>query len=143
MSARVILYVEDDDSAFHLAKIVLREEEPSIQLFRASDGEQALNMLHRLAPYQNAPRPDLILLDLNLPKMDGFEVLAALKAAESLRSIPVVMFSTSSSRRDSSNSQALGARDYVTKPCSFDGFVEALRRACSLPDRGAGAGSDR
>lgn len=133
MSAHVLLYVEDDEVAFSLAKMVLQEYDPDLQLLRASDGEQALAILRRLAPYQDAPRPDLILLDLNLPDRNGFEVLADLKASESLRPIPVVMFSTSASQSDKSDSLALGARDYVTKPSSFASFVEALKTACSLP----------
>src|SRR3954463_14355810 len=116
MPGRLILYVEDDDAAFHLARTVLREEDPSLQLVRASDGEQALAFLGRVSTYENAPRPDLILLDMNLPKKTGVQVLAEVKATESLRSIPVVIFSTSESVSDSDNCRALGARDYITKP---------------------------
>jgi CheY-like chemotaxis protein len=140
MPGRLILYVEDDDAAFHLARTVLREEDPSLQLVRASDGEQALAFLGRLSTYENAPRPDLILLDMNLPKKSGFQVLAEVKATESLRSIPVVIFSTSESVSDSDNCRALGARDYITKPTSFDAFVDALRRACALPGKASHAG---
>ncbi len=135
MASRVILYVEDDDAAFSLAKIVLQDAEPEIEVRRALDGEQALAILQRLAPYQDAPRPDLILLDLNLPKKNGFEVLADVKRSEGLRSIPVVMFSTSVNRRDRSDSLALGAQDYVTKPSSFDSFVEAVKTACSVREQ--------
>ncbi len=133
MSRRIVLYVEDDDAAFSLARIVLEEEEPQIQLLRASNGEQALAFLRRSGSYQHAPRPDLILLDLNLPGKNGFEVLSDLKTSEPLRSIPVVMFSTSPSVTDRRDSLALGAENYVTKPSSFDAFVQAVKIACSLP----------
>lgn len=134
MAPRVILYVEDDDGAFSLAKIILHDAEPDVQVLRACDGEQALAILRRLGPYQNTPRPDLILLDLNLPKKNGFEVLADLKRSELLRSIPVVMFSTSSNRSDKTDCLALGAQNYVTKPSSFESFAEAVKMACSLPE---------
>jgi two-component system, chemotaxis family, response regulator Rcp1 len=133
MARRVILYVEDDNAAFLLAEIILKEQNPSPQLIRASDGAQALAMLRRFPPHEDAPRPDLILLDLNLPKKTGLEVLAELKGCEELRSIPVVVFSTSASRSDVSDSLALGAHDYVRKPSSFHAFVEAMKLASSMP----------
>ncbi len=139
MQTRTILYVEDDDGAFFLAAMVLQEMAPEIQLLRASDGEQALAMLRNLAPYQEVPKPDLVLLDLNLPAKNGFEVLSDLKRSESLRAIPVVIFSTSQSESDRSASLALGARDYVTKPSSFQRFVEALKSACSSTGEPSGA----
>ena len=139
MCARTILYVEDDDGAFFLAKIVLEEMGPEFQLFRACDGEEALAILRKHPPFQDAVKPDLILLDLNLPKKNGFEVLSDLKRSESLRTIPVVVFSTSRSEPDRIASLALGAQDYFTKPSSFDLFVEALKRACSSAGKSAAA----
>ena len=130
MDTRAILYVEDDDGAFFLAKVTLEEVAPQIELVRACDGDEALAIVRNVAPYQNVAKPDLILLDLNLPKKSGFEVLSVLKRSESLRSIPVVIFSTSRSQSDRSASLALGAQDYVIKPSSFEAFVEALKKAC-------------
>jgi CheY-like chemotaxis protein len=135
MGPHTILYVEDDDGAFFLARLTLKELIPEPQLLRACDGEQALAILQRVAPYQDAPRPDLILLDVNLPKKNGFEVLSDLKRSESLRTIPVVVFSTSRRQSDISASLALGARDYITKPSSFDLFVEALKSACATAEK--------
>jgi CheY-like chemotaxis protein len=134
MPARVILYMEDDDAAFSLAKIVL-EEEPDIVLLRASDGEQGLAILRNFPPYEETPRPDLILLDVNLPKRSGLELLADLKASEPLRSIPVVMFSTSEYQEHRHEAARLGAKAYVDKPLGFEAFVTAVKKACALTPR--------
>jgi two-component system response regulator len=133
MGPRVVLYVEDDNAAFALVRIILAEEDPQLRLYRACDGEQALAFVRKLAPYGNAPVPDLILLDWNLPKKNGLQVLAELKAAEPLRSIPVVMFSTFSSLQNRSASLALGAQEYLAKPSDFDAFAEAVKTACCSP----------
>lgn len=143
MRGRVILYVEDDDAAFSLVRFVLREQDPDLQLLRARDGEQALAILRASPPFQAAPKPDLILLDLNLPKKNGFELLADLKVSEDLRSIPVVVLTTSARRSDRADCLALGAQDYVTKPSNFDSLVEAVKVACSLPGKSSNADSGR
>jgi two-component system, chemotaxis family, response regulator Rcp1 len=132
---RVVLYVEDDDATYTLVRIILAEQAPEIQLLRAGDGEQALKLLRRQPPYENSPLPDLILLDWNLPRKNGFELLSDLKQEDGLRSIPVVMFSSSSSRAAREVSLKLGARDYVTKPSTFESFVDAVKAACYSPDR--------
>ena len=129
---RAVLYIEDDDAAFVLVRIVLDERAPHIQLFRAHDGEEALLLLHGSAPGQQGLKPDLILLDLNLPKKNGIAVLSDLKASETLRAIPVVMFSTSSAAQDKSDALNGGAQDYITKPSSLDQFIEAVKIACSV-----------
>ena len=138
MAQRVLLYVEDDDAAFLTMELALREFQAPIELHRAADGEQALAFVCKEAPYEGAPRPDLILLDLNLPKKSGIEVLAELKGDESLRSIPVVMFSSSLREIDRDRSLELGAEQYLTKPSSFERFVEAVKRACSFPEAETG-----
>lgn len=130
MEYRVVLYVEDDNAAFALVRLILADENPQIRLYRACDGEQALNFVWRLTPYEDAPVPDLILLDWNLPKENGLEVLAELKAAEPVRSIPVIMFSTYSSLQNRRASLALGAQDYIAKPSDFEAFVDAVKMAC-------------
>ncbi len=128
MAALVLLYVDDDDAAFFLLEIAVKEIKQDVELHRAADGEQAIEFLQHSGLYRNAPRPDLILLDVNLPKKDGMELLKDLKADESLRSIPVVMFSSSSRAVDKKESLALGAQKYVTKPPNLEGFLEAVRR---------------
>lgn len=129
MSRRIVLYVEDDDAAFFLFRVVAEEAYRNLELHRALDGEQALAFLRRTGPYHNAPRPDLVLLDLNLPKRDGFEVLAEIKATEHLRSIPVIIFSSSSAPADKTRSLALGAESFVNKPSSLELFSEAIKSA--------------
>jgi two-component system, chemotaxis family, response regulator Rcp1 len=135
MARRVLLYVEDDDAAFLAMQLTLEEAQAAIELHRAADGEQALAFVRRKTSYEQAPRPDLILLDLNLPKRSGMEVLAELKSDESLRSIPVIMFSSSRREVDQDKSLKLGAQEYVTKPSSLEGFAETVKRAFSLPER--------
>jgi CheY-like chemotaxis protein len=127
MRPRRLLYIEDDDAAYFLVEIALREADPRIELFQASDGEEALAFLRQSGSYEGTPRPDLILLDLNLPKKDGFEVLRSLKASESLRSIPVIVFTTSSRASDRDDSLALGAQEYIVKPPTLNALMEAVK----------------
>jgi CheY-like chemotaxis protein len=134
MAHRVLLYVEDDDAAFLAMQLTLGEAQAAIDLHRAVDGEQALAFVRKKNSYEHAPRPDLIVLDLNLPKRSGMEVLAELKSDESLRSIPVIMFSSSRREADEDRSLKLGAREYVTKPSSLEGFVETVKRAFSVSE---------
>ena len=131
MGERVILSVEDDDGAFHLLKVAFQETEPDVHLIRACDGVEALSFLSRADGYQNAPRPDLVLLNINLPKKNGLEVLAEMAASESLRSIPVVVFTSSSLRAEKARCMALGAQEFLTKPSDFDGLLDAVKSACA------------
>lgn len=131
MAQRVLLYVEDDDAAFFAMQLTLQEAQAQIELYRAVDGEQALAFVRKKNSYKDAPRPDLILLDLNLPKRSGMEVLAEIKGDELLRSIPVIMFSSSRRPFDEDRSLELGAQGYLTKPSSLEGFAETVKRAFS------------
>jgi CheY-like chemotaxis protein len=92
----------------------------------AKDGEDAMNYLHRRPPYEQAPRPDLVLLDLNLPKMDGREVLTAIKADATLRRIPIVVLTSSAAERDIAESYELKANFYVTKPVDTEQFMAVV-----------------
>jgi len=132
MDDRVLLYVEDEDAAVFLLETALKEASIPVQLYRVSDGEQALAFLRQVGVYERAPRPGLVLLDLNLPKKNGLEVLAEMQKSGTLRPIPVVVFTSSSLITDRDRSLALGAQDYITKPSTFDGFMEAVKTACSL-----------
>jgi two-component system response regulator len=137
MRDRVLLYVEDEDAAVFLLETALKEAEIDVSLFRVADGEEAMAFLRRSGTYGTAPRPDLILLDLNLPRKGGLEVLSDMRNADELRSMPVVVFTSSSLAADKRRSLALGAQHYITKPSSFDGFVEAVKNACSfMPGNG-------
>lgn len=129
----LVLSVEDNDAAFYIIRAAFRELPLSIQLFRAKTGQEALALLRdQTVSDRTAQRPHLVLLDLNLPGLSGLDVLAALKADQELASIPVVIFSSSSRDQDRKNSFALGARQYITKPNTFEEVVEALRSACSV-----------
>lgn len=128
----VMLYIEDDDSAVFLLQEAIEEVHIPVELFRVSNGEQALAWLNQDGLHKDALRPDLILLDLNIPKKSGLEVLAEIHASANLRSIPVVVFSSSSLGTDRQQSLELGARSYIQKPATFVAFVEAVRAACSF-----------
>ncbi len=130
MGARVLLYVEDEDAAFVLFETAVRTAQIDVQLHRASDGEQALELLRR-AEFNGSIKPDLVVLDLNLPRKNGFEVLTEIKKDDDLRTITVIVFTSSSLSADKRKSLALGAQSFITKPFTFDGFVEAVKTACS------------
>lgn len=137
-SEGVLLYVEDEDAAVFLLETALREAAVDLQLFRVADGEDALAFLAQTGQYKTAPRPGVILLDLNLPRKNGFEVLAQLQQDGALEKIPVVVFTSSSLASDRQKSLALGARQYITKPSNFEGFLNAVRAIRSyLPESGA------
>ncbi len=127
-----MLSVEDDDAAFYIIRAASSELPQPIRLLRAKDGREALELLSPSTSNRAIQRPDLVLLDLNLPGLSGLDVLAALKADQTLASMPVVVFSSSSREQDRKNSFALGARDYLVKPDTFDGVVQALKTACSV-----------
>jgi CheY-like chemotaxis protein len=127
--ARVInvLLVEDDPGDVLMTREAF-EEYLNNRLDVVSDGSEALAYLRREGEYADAPRPDLILLDLNLPRRDGREVLAEVKADVNLRTIPVIVLTTSQADEDVLKSYQLHANAYVTKPVDFDGFIEAIRQ---------------
>jgi len=122
----VVLYVEDDDATAYLFQEALHEAGVQVRLFRVSDGEQALSFLHRDGPYCEAPTPDLVVLDLNLPRVHGFDVLAGISRSEMLARIRRVVFSSSARPEDIDKARALGADKYVVKPSDLDRFVAAV-----------------
>jgi len=123
-----ILLVEDSPSDTELTVEALQEGKIYNRLTTVEDGVQALNYLLRREPYANAPRPDLILLDLNLPRKDGREVLAELKAHPDLKTIPVVVLTTSRADEDVLRAYSLHANCYILKPVDFRQFVEVIRQ---------------
>jgi chemotaxis family two-component system response regulator Rcp1 len=131
MGENVLLYVEDEDAAVFLLETALKEADIRVQLYRVSDGEQALAFLRCSGAYEKAPKPDLILLDLNLPRKSGLEVLSEMQHDARLRDIIVIVFTSSALSADKRRSLALGAQEYITKPSSFDGFVDAVKMACA------------
>jgi CheY-like chemotaxis protein len=123
-----VLLVEDDPGDVLMTTEAFEEHKVGNRLHVVPDGVDALAYLRREGPYQDATRPDLILLDLNLPRVDGREVLAEIKKDESLRSIPVVVLTTSQADEDILRSYQLHANAYVTKPVDFDRFVSVVRQ---------------
>lgn len=139
MSQPVLLYVEDEDAAAFLLQAAIKEANLELELHRVADGEQALAFLEHSKGYEGVPDPDMVLLDLNLPRKSGLEVLAAMQHRDSLRKIPVVVFTCSSLPSDKKRSMDLGAREFITKPTTFESFVAAVKTACSQLDRADGA----
>jgi CheY-like chemotaxis protein len=123
-----VLLVEDDPGDVLMTREAFEEHKVSNRLRVVSDGVEALAYLRREAPYEDAVRPDLILLDLNLPKRDGREVLSEIKADDELCRIPVVVLTTSQADEDILRSYQLHATAYVTKPVDFDRFVTVVRQ---------------
>jgi chemotaxis family two-component system response regulator Rcp1 len=122
-----ILLVEDNPGDVRLTLEALRDSKMSNNINVVEDGAEAMAFLHQEGEYANAPRPDVILLDLNLPKKDGREVLAEIKADENLRCIPVVVLTTSQAEEDILRSYNLQANCYVTKPLDLDQFIKVVR----------------
>ena len=122
-----ILLVEDNPGDVRLTMEALKEGKVINHLTVIKDGVEALVFLRRQGQYAKAPRPHLIVLDLNLPKKDGREVLAAIKADESLKRIPVVVLTTSQNEEDVLKSYNLHANCYITKPVDLDQFVRVVR----------------
>jgi chemotaxis family two-component system response regulator Rcp1 len=131
VSAPLILLVEDNAGDVRLTREALREGDITVGLASVPDGEQALAYLRREGEHADAPRPDLVLLDLNLPKKNGLEVLEEIKRDPDLRQTPVIMLTTSSSARDVAACYDRGVNCYVVKPLDLDdftGLVQAINR---------------
>ena len=126
MSAPAILLVEDNAGDVRLTREALREAEVTVDLVAVPDGEQAMAFLRHEGEHAEAVRPDLILLDLNLPKKNGLEVLEEVKGDPTLRRVPVIMLTTSSSERDIAACYDRGVNCYVVKPLELDDFTALI-----------------
>jgi chemotaxis family two-component system response regulator Rcp1 len=122
-----VLLVEDSPGDVRLTREAFKDAKVHINLHVASDGARAMAFLNREGKHANAPRPDLVLLDLNLPKKDGREVLQEIKESSTLKSIPVVILTTSSSEGDILKSYQLHANCYITKPVGLEGFLTVVK----------------
>lgn len=122
-----ILLVEDNPGDVRLTQEALNEGKLRNNLYVVGDGVEALLFLRRETPYAQSPRPDLVLLDLNLPKLGGMEVLAEMKKDPRLRCIPVVILTTSAAERDVVKSYDLHANCYITKPVDFEQFIQVVQ----------------
>jgi CheY-like chemotaxis protein len=123
-----VLLVEDDPGDTLMIKEAFADNKVRNRLSCVSDGVEALAFLRREGSYAEAPRPDLVLLDLNLPRKDGREVLEEVKADPELRTIPVVILTTSEAEEDILRSYSLHANAYVTKPVDFERFIAVVRQ---------------
>lgn len=121
------LLVEDDDSHAELVERNLRRERIENTLDRVCDGDAAIKYLRHEPPYEDSPRPDVILLDLKLPKIDGHEVLKIIKGDEKLRSIPVVVLTTSDTEADREKAYEYNANSYLVKPIDFEQFRRIVK----------------
>ena len=122
-----VLLVEDSAGDIRLTQEAFKDAKVLINLHVARDGTEAMAFLAREGKYANVPRPDLILLDLNLPKKDGREVLKEVKESPTLGSIPIVILTTSASEADVLRSYQLHANCYISKPVDLDGFLEVVK----------------
>lgn len=123
-----VLLVEDNPADVRLTREAMKEGRVLNNMYVVGDGEAAMDFLLRKKPYENAPRPDLILLDLNLPKKNGREVLAEIKQIEDLKSIPVVVLTTSKAEEDIFRTYQLHANCFVSKPVDLEKFIEVVQQ---------------
>ncbi len=123
-----VLLVEDDPGDVLMTREAFEDYKVHNQLHVVNDGEQAMAFLRQEGEYVDLPRPDLVLLDLNLPRMDGRQVLDAIKSDPELSSIPVVVLTTSEAEDDVLRSYSLHANAYVTKPVDFERFIDVVRQ---------------
>ncbi len=122
-----ILLVEDSPSDTDLTLEALKDFKVRNHVSVVEDGVQAMQFLRRQAPFEQAPRPDLIMLDLNLPRKDGREVLAEIKMDDDLKTIPIVVLTTSRAEQDVLRAYQLNANCYITKPVDFNQFLDVVR----------------
>lgn len=123
-----ILLLEDEPADAYLVKMALKENKILANLHHVVDGQEGLNFLCKLGQYADSPRPDLIFLDLNMPRMNGYEFLAEIKANRLLSDIPVVVLTTSDVERDVVRSYELGAASFITKPVDMTQFISAINQ---------------
>jgi two-component system, chemotaxis family, response regulator Rcp1 len=126
-TAMQVLLVEDNPGDVRLTREALKDAKVHLDLHVTSDGVEAMDFLMRRGRYSDSPRPDLVLLDLNLPRKDGREVLAEIKEDPHLKTIPVVVLTTSASDADIERSYLLHANCYISKPVDMDGFLTVVR----------------
>ena len=122
-----ILLVEDNPADARLVKEALKEVRVKAELFWAQDGIEALDFLYRRGAHADAPVPDLILLDLNLPRLNGHEVLLQVKQDPALLNIPIVMLSSSTAKQDVRDAYGAHANSFMTKPADFDKFMALVK----------------
>jgi CheY-like chemotaxis protein len=123
-----VLLVDDDEGDVLMTREAFEYHQIRNQLHVVGDGKQALQFLRQTGPYADAPRPGLVLLDVNLPRLSGLEVLAELKQDDELLTIPVIMLTTSQAEQDILRSYSLHANAFISKPVGFEPFIDAIRQ---------------
>jgi two-component system, chemotaxis family, response regulator Rcp1 len=126
-TAMQVLLVEDNPGDVRLTREALKDAKVHLELNVVPDGVEAMEFLNRVGSYAESPRPDLVLLDLNLPRKDGREVLAEIKSDPALQTIPVVVLTTSASEADILRTYMLHANCYISKPVDMEGFLTVVR----------------
>ncbi|MCA9559319.1 MAG: response regulator [Myxococcales bacterium] len=122
-----IMLIEDDENDVRITRRAIQKGGLDAEMSVTRDGQEALDFLYRRPPFEDARRPDLVLLDINLPKLNGMEVLREIKGDPALRSIPVLMLTTSARHEDVAAAYAHGANAFICKPIRFAKFVEVVR----------------
>jgi len=123
-----ILIVDDNPDDVELTRNAFKQSKLKVNLHTAEDGEEAVDFLHQKGAFAQAPQPDLIFLDLNMPRKNGYEVLAEVKQDDKLKSIPIVVMTTSDAQTDIIKSYNLGCNCYATKPVDFKTFCNVIRQ---------------
>jgi DNA-binding response OmpR family regulator len=124
----VVLHVEDSDAMAYLLRYALREEKADVDVFRLCDGEDAIRYLTRTGVFAEAPRPSVIVLDLELPKKHGHEILTEIRNEASLQHVPVIVFTSSVREADREKALALGAKHYFYKTSDLEAFTAVSRQ---------------
>jgi chemotaxis family two-component system response regulator Rcp1 len=128
---KIILQVDDDDASAYLFGVAVEESGCSATVHRVRDGDEAMQFLNREGPHEVAPTPDLIVLDLSMPMMDGWELLKRRQASNELRRVPVLVLSTSDIGNHRTNALELGADEFVTKPLLIEDLYTVVKDLCS------------
>ena len=123
----IVLLVEDNEDHAFLTRESFNEAKLKVDLHHVDNGEKCMAFLRRLPPYENAPRPDILLLDIHMPRMDGYEVMEAIAKDESLKMMPVIVLTTSADIIDVNRMYGLRCNSFIKKPVDFDGFTKAMR----------------
>lgn len=124
----VILHVEDDDATAYLVQVAFRQQGIQVNLIRVCNGKEGGGFLAQAGIYVGAPRPDLVLLDLNLPERSGFGLLADIRRKAGFEHIPVLILSSSTQPKDRERAFSSGANEYLVKPADLDGFLAIAKR---------------
>jgi two-component system, chemotaxis family, response regulator Rcp1 len=127
MANCVFLHADDDDAAHQMLQIAIEDLNIPVELYRTTDGEQTLAFLRKGGAYQAVPQPDLLILDLYLPKKSGRDVLAEMRRDDALSGMQTVVFTSSSLSSERREVLALGAEDYIVKPSTFKAFLAVVR----------------